>query len=85
MQTPIAVSDHIRVQQAVWPLLLPDIGNLAKDLIALDGTVDDDVSDVNTARPEFACEGLADHLEASFSSGDAANAALPRLLMPRCR
>jgi hypothetical protein len=54
----IAVSDHIRVQQAVWPLLLPDIGNLAKDLIALDGTVDDDVSDVNTARPEFACEGL---------------------------
>ena len=29
--------------------------NLAKDLIAIDRTIDDDVSDVNTAWPEFAC------------------------------
>src|SRR5258708_30197222 len=49
MQIPVAVSDHIRVQQAVRPLLLSDIRNLAKDLIALDATVDDDVSDVNAA------------------------------------
>jgi hypothetical protein len=58
------------VQQAVRPLLLSDIRNLANDLIALDGTVDDDVSDVNTAWPEFACDGLTDHPEASFSSGE---------------
>jgi hypothetical protein len=70
MSIPIAVSDHIGVQQAVRPLLLSDMGNFAKDLIAIDRTVDDDVSDVNTAWPEFACEGLADHPEASFSSGE---------------
>jgi hypothetical protein len=33
------------------PLLLSDIRVLTKDLIALDGTVDDDVSDVNTTWP----------------------------------
>jgi hypothetical protein len=56
MSIPIAVSDHIRVQQAVRPLLLSDMGNFAKDLIAIDRTVDDDESDVNTAWPEFACK-----------------------------
>jgi hypothetical protein len=73
-----AVSDRIRVKQAVRSLLLPDIRNLAKDLIAIDRTIDDDVSDVNNAWPEFACEGLADHPEPCFCSGDGANAALPR-------
>src|ERR1700716_4479366 len=70
MQIPIAVSDHIRVQQAVRPLPLSNIRNLAKDLIALGGAVDDNVSDVNTAWPEFACEGLTDHPEASFSGSE---------------
>ena len=65
-----AVSDRIRVKQAVRSLLLPDIRNPAKDLIAIDRTIDDDVSDVNTAWPEFACEGLTDHPEASFSGGE---------------
>src|SRR5258706_10325285 len=37
-----AVSDRIRVKQAVRSLLLPDIRNLAKDLIAIDRTIDDD-------------------------------------------
>jgi hypothetical protein len=65
-----AVGDRIRVKQAVRSLLLPDIRNLAKDLVAIDRTIDDDVSDVNTAWPEFACEGLADHPEACFCSGE---------------
>jgi hypothetical protein len=47
-----------------------DIRNLAKDPIALDGTVDDDVSDMNTAWPEFAREGLADHPQACIGSGE---------------
>ena len=51
-----AVSDRIRVKQAVRPLLLSDIRVLT--LIALDGTVDDDVSDVDTTWPEFACERI---------------------------
>ena len=75
---PIAVSDHIRVQQAIRPLLLPDIRKLAKDLIALDGTVDDDVSDVIPRGPNSRAKDWLTILRPALAAANAANAAFPR-------
>src|SRR5258708_8644643 len=70
MQVPVSVCDCLGPNQAIRSLLSRNVRNYTKDLVPIDGAVDNRMGNMNSERAEFASERLADDTQAGLCGGE---------------
>jgi hypothetical protein len=66
VKMPIGLGDRIDVQQSIGATFDPKLGGGRVEFFAIDATVDDDVRDVNSERPEFTRHRLRQRAKAGL-------------------
>src|ERR1700730_1940101 len=82
MQVPVSVCDCLRPDQTIRSLPLRNIGSHTKDLVTINGAIDNHMGHMNSARTELASEGLADNTQSGLGGGERGKR---RLATQRCR
>src|SRR5260370_12164448 len=77
MNLPVRVRDSFNVEQAVLAALADGFGAAAKQTLAVDTAVNDDVRHMDSGWPVFACHALGDHAQAGLGSGELRVTGLP--------
>src|SRR5712664_2964955 len=82
VQIPVGVCNCLGAEEAVRPLALRDVRKHPEDLIAVDGTINDRVGNVDSSRSELACEGLTHDPQTGFRGSERRKSCLSA---QRCR
>src|ERR1700716_1084917 len=82
VQVPVSVCDCLSPNQTIHPLLLRNVWNHTKDLVPIDGAVDNYMGNMNSEGAELASERLADDTKAGLRGGERGKR---RLSAQRCR